>query len=756
MNNQPRRKGFSFLSFFLGFLIGIIFLVGAVAGVVYFALSAKLDDVFNMVGVDNSKDENGNNKVINTDPENGGVETLLQLVSKVAEIAGDTSNLSVGEVENLIPAIGGMVDSLHETLNGYIQIDRAELVSVKFSEFGEYVSNKILDIQPAALMDSFGMGGLLENKIMSLLLEGVEAQYVVIDEVKYPVYYDIYTLEDGNYKRGDGKVLPSELQENLFDYKVGETDAKRINYYVVGETAYVTDKDCTYSAPVARATPGSVYSPYTPDYATLSGNYYKNGEEKVIVDPVTLGTLSNGGLSSLDNVYITEFIEGDDQLAETILGDVTVGDILNGTIDFDGMLNSMALSDIMKTKVDDNSIMLNLIWKIKDAEAVEVAGADYTHTGKYTVGEGEQAKEYVCYITTEEGEDGVRNISGAYYFDDKGEKKEITSITVGDLMDGFDLNGIIEDITISEFVYIKASDAIMSYIGYGLYEIKNDNGIYTGKVDIDGVPTECNIFVDADGKITKVETKDGVTVKSVGLNDVSANIGGITEKLTIGDLVGETSDPIIKELAPYHINNVKDGIDNLKLSTVMTIDDSNKVLSLIADATIKELPERINSLTINEMFASDIYSVKDSDGNIITEAERKRATEYHKEYLYYTKDGDKFTLVKKSGELGKLTQAEFNDGTDYYTYGEAKGEWKILLNAKDGEKSTEKAYTLNNLSQMISNVSFNMQRAPLQELSDSKILIFPEGSLKKTINGRELGTFTILEVISYVVSLPST
>ena len=33
MNNQPRGKGFSFLSFFLGFLIGIIFLVGAVAGV---------------------------------------------------------------------------------------------------------------------------------------------------------------------------------------------------------------------------------------------------------------------------------------------------------------------------------------------------------------------------------------------------------------------------------------------------------------------------------------------------------------------------------------------------------------------------------------------------------------------------------------------------------------------------------------------------------------------------------------------------
>ena len=66
-NNQPRRKGFSFLSFFLGILLGIILIVGAVGGAVYFALSSSVDTVLSIFGVDNSKDEEGKNQVINTD-----------------------------------------------------------------------------------------------------------------------------------------------------------------------------------------------------------------------------------------------------------------------------------------------------------------------------------------------------------------------------------------------------------------------------------------------------------------------------------------------------------------------------------------------------------------------------------------------------------------------------------------------------------------------------------------------------------------
>lgn len=155
-NNQPRRKGFSFLSFFLGILLGIILIVGAVGGAVYFALSSSVDTVLSVFGVDNGKDEEGKNQVINTDKENGGVETLLELIQKVGAMASDTSNLSMGEFENLIPATKGFIDGLHETFSFYVEIEREEFVSVKFSQLGEYMSEKILDIQPALLFGQIG------------------------------------------------------------------------------------------------------------------------------------------------------------------------------------------------------------------------------------------------------------------------------------------------------------------------------------------------------------------------------------------------------------------------------------------------------------------------------------------------------------------------------------------------------------------------------------------------------------------------
>ena len=78
-NNMPRKKGFSLLSFLLGILLGMILLIGMVGGVILYVLNGKIDDVMNMVDVPN-RDEDGNNIYINTDKDNGGVETLLQLL----------------------------------------------------------------------------------------------------------------------------------------------------------------------------------------------------------------------------------------------------------------------------------------------------------------------------------------------------------------------------------------------------------------------------------------------------------------------------------------------------------------------------------------------------------------------------------------------------------------------------------------------------------------------------------------------------
>ena len=772
MAKKTQRKGFSFLSFMIGILVGIVLIVGTVVGVGWYALNTDVDKALELVQM-NNKDEEGNSIYINTDVESGGAKSIMDLVSKVMNMAEKPDELSVSEVEGLIPAVSGIVDGLYETVNQFVPMDRTELAEVKFAAIADFVQAKVMDIQPAVLFDNLGMEGLTDNKILSLLLLGHEADYVVNGDIKYPVYYDLFDLENDSYKRvGDGTTLDNKFVENL----VPAGEQFRLYYYTVDEVQYITDENFTYNAPVARAAIGSVYDAYTPEYSLLSGDYYRNGEERVIINPITVGDFADGSFETLTNVYLSDLLADDNELAEKILGGISLGDVMNNGVDFNSILNGLPLADLIKTKVSD-SVMANLVWKIKNIEAA--AGEGYTHTGTYTAGDN----EYVCYINTEDNGEGVLLISSAYYND--GEKDvEITSITVGDLMNGFGVDDIINDLTISDFMDIKAEEAIMAYLGYEVYGVTAAESGYTAKYDLDAENTvTATIEVDENGVITACYYMDGdnrVNIKSAGINDLSGRITGVTHKLTLGELIGGSDDPIISKLGAYTIDNVSEGINNLTIGDVIENADDNKILSNLKDTPIKELPSKINTLkigdimditddntvlkylanatletlptvianiTINDMYASEIYKVteKDSAGNetVVEEASRKLAvasapTEgqiiFNPNYLYYVKsvaeDGsESYTLANLEGrELGKLTAEDFaanaikpaGERVEYYTYGEAQGIWTMLLE-KDG---SEVAYTLNNMTAMIENVANNMQEAKLNDLHNSGILTF--------------------------------
>ena len=150
--------------------------------------------------------------------------------------------------------------------------------------------------------------------------------------------------------------------------------------------------------------------------------------------------------------------------------------------------------------------------------------------------------------------------------------------------------------------------------------------------------------------------------------------------------------------------------------------------------------------------------IKDENGNDLATpipAEMKLATEYKEEYIYYEKKGDGFVMVNIDGnEQGKLTQQQF-DGT-YYTYGKAQGMWEMLL-YKDG---TENAYALENLTDMVANVSQNMSSSTLNDLHNAGLLKFsdPKDLEKpvKYLDGKPdttLGKLELTEALSYLASL---
>ena len=131
MSDTSRRRGMHpLLAFFLGFLLAFILLVGSVVGVVFFALNFKLDKL------SANKDSEGNYLFINADPENGGVGTVLDLIGKVSEMSKGYSNLTVGEIEELLPVMGSLTSKIESELNNYVTLQDGELQAVKLGEIG--------------------------------------------------------------------------------------------------------------------------------------------------------------------------------------------------------------------------------------------------------------------------------------------------------------------------------------------------------------------------------------------------------------------------------------------------------------------------------------------------------------------------------------------------------------------------------------------------------------------------------------------
>ncbi len=624
MADTSRRGMSPVLAFILGVLFAFIVLAGAIAGGVYFALTYKLDNI----GA--NKDEDGNYIYINADPDNGGVANVLDLVKKLGELTSDSSSLTLGGVEGLIPYTSSLTSDLYTALGQYMDIDEQEIKQVKFSELGQYFEDKVMDIRPARLLESFG-GGLPDNKLIEVLLYGKEADYVEEDGGRYPVWYDVYEQSENTFRRkGDRYILPQEQVEylsldggeyRLYYYRTQSARSAGCFITVKGEDGKFT----------ANATQNFAYVSVD-GLSSLTGNYYYQGEEKVETDPVTLGSLTDGSaMSSLDGLYLTDFIEEGGELTDKIIGGITIGSIIDGSVDFGGIVNGLTLDDLIDVTISASlpdpscSVLAYVVYGITDLTVASgtASGREYTHTGVYNATDGVKSD---CYIFAPEG---------------------------------------------------KVEEA----------------------------------FIISDGAVTDVK---GTTVN--GIND---RVSGVTRDLKIGQLMDVSG---------------------------------NKFLEAVGNSTVASLPADIQKLSVNQLYAQDIYEKEDG------EVKLKLAAEYNGKYLYYELADGEYRLVNaESDRAGKLTEAQFESGV-YYTYGKTVPVWKLLLYASDGVSEAECAYSINNLTSLITNVTTNTRKSTLRELYDAEILYFENESVLEwniRYEGREmfLGKLTLEQTIDFFVKI---
>ncbi|MDE7086870.1 MAG: hypothetical protein K2O67_01625, partial [Clostridia bacterium] len=172
------------IAFFLGFLFAILVEVGAVFGIYWYVTSTDLDSVMNTLGIPN-KDENGNNKYINTNPENGGVTNIKELVAALQGLIYENGELAIigksfDDIETLIPATNMVLGMVYDAIGDYIEIDKAEFEATPMSNLPQFLTDSIMDIKTASVMTKMGMDAFVgedANGLIKAIVMGAECEY---------------------------------------------------------------------------------------------------------------------------------------------------------------------------------------------------------------------------------------------------------------------------------------------------------------------------------------------------------------------------------------------------------------------------------------------------------------------------------------------------------------------------------------------------------------------------------------------------
>ncbi|MGN1372983.1 MAG: hypothetical protein ACI4VK_02920 [Candidatus Coproplasma sp.] len=272
----------------------------------------------------------------------------------------------------------------------------------------------------------------------------------------------------------------------------------------------------------------------------------------------------------------------------------------------DGIMDVISIPDLMDINPEE-AIMVYLGYGVYDVEAkssTDGNGKNYTYVATYKEGEN----EIPVYISTktvdaEQVIDSVWKADGTIIGGTKA--NDVSNL----------LNDVDQALSVTEFIDVKATDAIMTYVGYGVYGIESTAGGYVGKYEKEGVELSVSITVDASDIITSVVDENGDAVSGTKIGEMPDRISTLQDKLTIGDIIEVDSDSslVLQAIADSTISGLNDKINTLTIGDVVEVtDSSSRILQALKDTTINGLDDKINTLTIG-----DVVEVTDSSSKIL-------------------------------------------------------------------------------------------------------------------------------------------
>ncbi len=697
-------------------LLGIVIGIGAVAGCIAAVLLINLDTIFGLVGVEN-KDESDEYVYVNTEEITNVVGALSYLITFVSE----PGTYTLRTLETTFPIFKGVIegDDDSDGIIGQIEeatgtaMDRDGFLDTPINELGTFLGEYINSIEVYKLLSGYvDVGDDTMGALIRAVLLGKESDYYTGDDkIDHAVFYLPYKLSDLDQflepekaPEADGDEAEEdeenkENEENKEDEEneeegalpagvtayaddeedeaersaVQDEDDSNLYFYKSGDEFYHLIKQGTSYIEAER-----IYIPEK--YENLmycTGDWYKEFHSSstqdydvVVISPMTLGGLATDTLT--ENIYSVSILDMMDNLSTNafakILDGYTIGDLVNGNID----INGINIAELLSVSPGSDEMMASILYNISGIYQSEDGDWRCTYTD-------ESGISHECYIDTDPDTGYISDI----YYVTGGDIIYVTGVTVGNMSEA------VSDLKLSVVLSnVEVTNAIMMYVVYGVYDIfEGNDGYWYGYaryLEGDGSEKQVRIQVSPDTSIVQNITytdDESLAFTGTSVSSISSTIGNIQEDLVISSLLGDIStDNAIMAYLCYSIAGIKqDGsgqwyatyhtgtldenneeityrvnldvrqegegdaavyyitgmqyaegadeaadrlrgtaingisgqvtglMDNLTLGEIINIDSSNKILYALKNSTISGLSTYLNMLSLQELYPDSIY-----------------------------------------------------------------------------------------------------------------------------------------------------
>ena len=679
------------VALFLGFVIGIVAGAGGIVGVGYYiATQMKIKDAVNTVSgltgmqiplEDYLSDEYAERTLV------GLFDGTVQAVTNISEgkgTLGDLNDISP-IVKTLLQQEGGLVDLLafygiettaDELMEKYL-VKTEETKDYDDRYLSDYLILKIDQIPFAEFIDNLGFDG---NELITTLCYGVQGVDYRIEDGEYIMLGNSEALTIGGFMSAE---LDARIEKLPLDAVMDTpNDEIMLTLFYGAEHRYVKTEDGVTMNPLFYTFDGNYFYDDNGDKLDLEnepedfGSYYvltfKDGTQQIVTNQ--------------NDKYYAWTTDGE----AVLFPKTTIGDLEGKAED---LINGITLESALKLTPDSHAILKSIAY----------------------------------------GENGEKR-------------------TIQDLREQG--SALIENVALSQIVTANTQDTIVMYLLYGKENVHYSIDPATNAI----VPLQKRVAI-YDGKVfneygERIENATANGTISYRHNQKvydlveDAGLGTVQVKITDGETttkhdatlyyVAYNGEALYYE--PTTIGDMQNAemlsslTGRLQLKDVMDVGD-HKLLKHLGEETIDDLPEAINSLTLDDVF-----------GDHFTYRTYNPTTG---KYVNYHEDGNHQPIDAEGNIVEGAYLVDINNqSVDYNADGiitrdEADkaltGTWKYLLMERksDGTFTINHHHTITEMDGMMDYLSDNVHKATIRELKlDGIVKNLDDDTLNKVIVGK--------------------